>query len=62
MNEMEEYDGGGTYFVNVGESVKGGMGSVCSFEGELMHAGHRILRGERYVLAVFLYVEERVGV
>ena len=37
------------------------LGHMVSFEGSLFHGGEPIVRGTRYVIAAFLYVDETRG-
>ena len=56
LNCGDEYDGGGTYFAEQGEIVNSReSGAVISFEGSLLHGGHPITRGTRYIIVAFLY-------
>jgi hypothetical protein len=63
MNPIDEYDGGGTYFDECGEVLNSDAGGVISFRGELLHGGHPITRGTRYIVVAFLwaYEEAREG-
>ena len=55
MNSLLEYEGGGTYFADLCAPVNCDVGGVISFDGSLMHAGHPITSGTRYILVVFAY-------
>ena len=61
LNSSDEYEGGGTYFADAGEVVNcEECGAVISFDGSLLHGGHPITCGTRYIIVVFLY--EYLGV
>ena len=55
MNSLDEYEGGGTFFAQTGEAVNADAGGVISFDGSLLHSGHPITQGTRYILVAFLY-------
>ena len=61
MNPMDEYDGGGTYFDECGEVLNSDAGGVISFRGELLHGGHPITRGTRYIVVAFLWAYEEAN-
>uniref|UniRef100_A0A7S4F1W7 Uncharacterized protein n=1 Tax=Chrysotila carterae TaxID=13221 RepID=A0A7S4F1W7_CHRCT len=54
---MHRYDGGGTYFYALRRAVRPEQGQLLAFSGALLHGGEPIVRGVRYVLAAFLYIE-----
>lgn len=54
-----DFEGGGTYFFDHDKTIRIPIGSVLSFCGDRMpHGGEAVIRGCRYVLAVFLYYDE----
>ena len=55
LNGPDQYNGGGTYFVDLDRPLNCAAGGVISFEGALAHGGHPITRGTRYIIALFLY-------
>ena len=55
LNDRAEYEGGGTFFAKTGEPANTDAGGVVSFRGSLMHSGHPILSGTRYILVAFIY-------
>ena len=55
MNRLEEYEGGGTFFLETGEVANCDVGGVISFDGSLEHSGWPILQGTRYIIVAFLY-------
>ncbi|CAN0124855.1 unnamed protein product, partial [Discosporangium mesarthrocarpum] len=57
LNPAGEFRGGGTWFEGLGKAVlPEEAGHVVIFPGgDMMHGGHPITEGVRYVIAVFLY-------
>jgi hypothetical protein len=54
----EEYEGGGTYFAGPDQLVKLRTGEVLTFGGRGMgHGGEVVTKGDRYILAVFMYYD-----
>lgn len=58
LNPSTEYAGGGTYFCELGQSLRPELGHVVSFSGDLVHGGDPITHGTRYIVAAFLYVDD----
>ena len=56
LNENEDFIGGGTYFADLDFSLRPEIGHVLSFKGDLLHSGDPIIKGIRYILAIFLYM------
>lgn len=55
----DNYEGGGTYFLNDNITIKLKTGQILSFNGnELEHGGEAITKGIRYIIAVFLYHDD----
>lgn len=50
----DEFEGGGTYFVDTKKHYDASVGSVVAFCGQNMHMGKEITKGVRYILAGFL--------
>lgn len=55
LNSNDEYAGGGTYFVDLNRVLNCSAGGMISFPGRLLHGGHPIYRGKRYILVALLY-------
>lgn len=55
LNSDNEYSGGGTYFVETDQVVNRSAGGMVSFPGKLLHGGHPISRGIRYIIVALLY-------
>ena len=57
LNDVSEYDGGGTYIADLGDAIRPNIGGLVSFRGDLLlHGGDPIIRGVRYVIVAFCYV------
>jgi len=57
LNDMNEYEGGGLYIQATGDLLNGDAGTVLCFAGQLVHGGYPVTRGTRWILTVFLYVD-----
>ena len=57
LNELSEYEGGGTSFEEVGVTVRPERGCAVAFPGSLRHGGQCITLGVRYIIAAFLFVD-----
>ena len=58
LNDHDEYTGGGTLFHSHDVIVRPSVGNFVAFKSALLHAGAPILNGKRYIIAVFLYLED----
>lgn len=58
INSPEEFEGGGTRFVELDQTVSGGRGDCCCFSGRLLHCGVPITQGERFIVAGFVHVAQ----
>mmetsp|Transcript_25819 Transcript_25819/g.51414 ORF Transcript_25819/g.51414 Transcript_25819/m.51414 type:complete len:236 (+) Transcript_25819:515-1222(+) len=54
MSRKEEYEGGGTYFSDVDETVHLNFGEFIIHPGHLLHSGVDIKKGTRYIMVLFL--------
>ena len=59
LNDELEYEGGGTYFQDIGRPVKTATGGMVSFGKGVMHAGEEITGGLRYIIVCFIYAEDK---
>jgi len=50
------FEGGGTYFVQSQQLVRGGIGSLLVFPSHMRHEGRPITKGVRYLLVGFCFV------
>lgn len=59
LNAPAEFEGGGTLFEELADvgPVRPERGCCCLFPGELMHCGEATTRGNRYIIAGFLWIE-----
>ena len=55
MNCLDQYDGGGTYFAKRCGALNCDVGGVVGFKGSLLHGGHPITTGKRYIIVVFAH-------
>jgi hypothetical protein len=52
----EDFEGGGTYFVKSGKTIRLRTGQILSFRGDIIeHGGETVTCGTRYIIAAFLY-------
>mmetsp|Transcript_57902 Transcript_57902/g.183667 ORF Transcript_57902/g.183667 Transcript_57902/m.183667 type:complete len:353 (-) Transcript_57902:73-1131(-) len=58
LNGIGEYEGGGTYFPELGRALRPEGGHVLSFPGSILHGGEPVVAGVRYIVAAFLWVED----
>jgi predicted 2-oxoglutarate/Fe(II)-dependent dioxygenase YbiX len=61
LNEQAEYEGGGTFFADVAEPQNCDTGGVIAFDGSLVHGGHPVRSGVRYIAVAFLYADMAGG-
>ena len=53
------YSGGGTFFYDLQRSFSPPKGGMVSFRGDqCLHGGNPVLEGTRYIIAIFLYLDE----
>ncbi|KAJ8610343.1 hypothetical protein CTAYLR_003857 [Chrysophaeum taylorii] len=62
LSNRSNYKGGGTYFEHLGESnlVEMDAGHATWRPGSVRHGGHRVTRGERYIIGAFFLLSDRV--
>lgn len=56
LNSWDEYEGGGTYFRSQG-AVRSNKGHVLAHASGLLHGGHPITAGVRYILVAFVILQ-----
>jgi hypothetical protein len=54
LNHETEFEGGGTYFQRYDARVCLRRGDALLHSGQLLHAGHRITKGVRYLVVGFM--------
>ena len=57
LNPSTEFEGGGTWFNSLNDAVKIEEGEMVSHASALLHGGHAITTGKRYILVAFVIVE-----
>ena len=57
LNQAHEFEGGGTWFNSLGESVKIDEGEMVSHASGILHGGNAITSGRRYILVAFVILE-----
>lgn len=57
LNKASEFDGGGTWFESLGDSIRIDQGEIVSHASGIMHGGHGITRGKRYIMVCFVILE-----
>ena len=57
LNPASEFEGGGTWFHSLNDAVKNDQGEMVSHASALLHGGHGITQGKRYILVAFVIVE-----
>jgi tetratricopeptide (TPR) repeat protein len=59
LSPRSDYEGGGTYFEALGQCLHQEQGHFTCHPGGIMHAGHGITSGERWVLVLFVLDESK---
>jgi hypothetical protein len=55
----DDFEGGGTYMYRLERSITPSKGAMVSFRGnKCLHGGNPVTNGVRYILAIFLYLDE----
>jgi hypothetical protein len=57
LNPMNEYDGGGTWFSSIDDPVRIDVGEMVTHSSSLLHGGHGITSGRRYIMVCFVILE-----
>jgi len=57
LNPAQDYEGGGTWFASMNQSIKIEQGHMVSHASALLHGGHGITSGTRYILVAFVILE-----
>jgi hypothetical protein len=57
LNPASEFDGGGTWFASLNDAIRINEGEIVSHASGLLHGGHGITRGKRYILVAFVILE-----
>eukprot|EP00980_Cylindrotheca_fusiformis_P024382 scaffold11809_cov128-Cylindrotheca_fusiformis.AAC.21 len=57
LNPASDFEGGGTWFASLDDAVKIDQGQVVSHSSALLHGGHGITAGKRYIMVGFVILE-----
>jgi hypothetical protein len=57
LNPATDYVGGGTWFESLNDAIKIDQGEIVSHASALLHGGHGISAGKRYILVAFVILE-----
>jgi len=57
LNPASEFEGGGTWFASLDDAIKIDQGQIVSHSSALLHGGHGIISGKRYILVGFVILE-----
>lgn len=58
LNSEDEFEGGGTWFASLDDTIKINQGEMVSHASSILHGGHAITKGKRYILVAFVIVED----
>lgn len=58
LNPATEFEGGGTWFSSIDDAVKIDQGEIVTHSSGLLHGGHGITSGKRYILVGFVILED----
>ena len=58
LNSLDDYEGGGTYVARLDEGVRSDRGHVLCHASGMLHGGHPITSGVRYILVAFVILKE----
>jgi hypothetical protein len=57
LNSADEFEGGGTWFESLNDAVRIDQGQMVSHASGVLHGGHAITWGKRYILVAFVILE-----
>ena len=57
LNPASEYEGGGTWFQSLDNPVRIDQGEIVTHSSSLLHGGHGITSGRRYIMVCFVILE-----
>lgn len=58
LNPSDQYEGGGTWFASLDDAIRLEQGAMVSHASGLLHGGHNITQGQRYILVAFVILED----
>jgi hypothetical protein len=57
LNPAGDFEGGGTWFASLDQAIKINEGEMVSHASAILHGGHGITSGKRYILVAFVILE-----
>jgi len=57
LNPATDFEGGGTWFASLDDALKIEQGHMVSHASALLHGGHGITSGKRYIMVAFVILE-----
>ena len=57
LNPISDYEGGGTWFASLDDPVRIDVGEIVTHSSSLLHGGHGITSGIRYIMVCFVILE-----
>lgn len=57
----KEYEGGGLFIPCTEDLLNGDAGTVLAFAGQIVHGGFPIEKGSRWILTIFVYIDENLS-
>ena len=57
LNPASDYEGGGTWFQSLDNPVRIDQGEIVTHSSSLLHGGHGITSGRRYIMVCFVILE-----
>lgn len=57
LNPAIDFDGGGTWFNSLNDAIRIEEGGIVSHASAILHGGHGITRGKRYIMVAFVILE-----
>ena len=57
QNPSSEFEGGGTYFAGLNDGLRIEQGHIVTHASNVLHGGHPITSGKRYILVSFVILE-----
>ena len=57
LNQSSDFEGGGTWFASLNDAIRLEQGELVSHASGILHGGHGITRGKRYIMVAFVILE-----
>jgi len=58
LNSWDEYEGGGTWLARLDDAVRSDRGHVLAHASGMLHGGHAVTSGVRYILVCFVILKD----